>query len=167
MAVSGVADQSYNGSFIVTSTGVNSLTYVEAGANSTSTGGTVGKLTGGYALYPMAEVLGVFNATTKSVDGQLTLAANTVPWGTNDPVEEPHYYQEHVSADLTFVGQTTPRPTLSQSAGVQYEVNVGPGLNGWSVYNTAGASNYLGNGGTHSVPGAAYVASGIGNGQDS
>ena len=96
MTVSGVADQSYNGSFTVTTTGANSLTYAESGANSTSTGGTVSKLTGGYVLYPMAEVLGVFNATTKSVDGQLTLAANTVPWGANDPVEEPHYYQEHV-----------------------------------------------------------------------
>ena len=161
MNVSGVADQSYNGSFIVTSTGANTLTYVQAGANSTSTGGTVAKLTGGYALYPMAEVLGVFNAATKSVDGQLTLAANTVPWAANDPVEEPHYYQEHVSADLTFVSQTTPRPTLAQTAGVQYEANVGPGLSGWSVYNLAPVTNYFGNGGTHSVPFAAYVASGI------
>src|SRR5258708_22356701 len=109
----------------------------------------------------MAEVLGVFNAATKSVDGQLTLAANTVLWGTNDPVEEPHYYQERVAGDLTFVGQTTPRPTLAQTAGVQYEVNVGPGLSGWSVYNLAPATNYFGNGGTHSVPGAAYAASGI------
>jgi len=161
MNVSGVADQSYNGSFLVTSTGANTLTYVEAGANSTSTGGSVAKLTGGYVLYPMAEVLGVFNAATKSVDGQLTLAANTVPWGTNDPVEEPHYYQERIAADQTFVGQTTPRATLGQTAGVQYEINVGPGLSGWSVYNLAPVTNYFGNGGTHSVPAAAYVASGI------
>jgi trimeric autotransporter adhesin len=161
MTVSGVTDQSYNGSFIVTSTGANTLTYVDSGANSTSTGGSVSKLTGGYALYPMAEVLGVFNAATKGVDGQLTLAANTVAWGANDPVEEPHYYQEHVAADLTYVGQTTPRPTEAQTAGVQYEVNVGPGLSGWSVNNIAPATNYFGNGGTHSVPGAAYVASGI------
>ena len=161
MNISGVADQSYNGSFVVTSTGPNSLTYVETGANGTSTGGTVSKLTGGYALYPMAEVLGVFNAATKSVDGQLTLAANTVPWGANDPVEEPHYFQEHVGADLTFVGQAAPRPTLAQTAGVQYEVNVGPGLSGWMVNNAAPATNYFGNGGTHSVPSAAYIASGI------
>ena len=137
MNVSGVTDQSYNGSFLVTSTGANTLTYVEAGANSTSTGGTVSKLTGGYVLYPMAEVMGVFDATAKSVDGQMTLAANTVPWGTNDSVEEPHYYQERVAADITFVGQATPRPTLSQSAGVQYEGNVGPGMSGWVVSNMA------------------------------
>ena len=161
MNISGVADQSYNGSFLVTSTGANTLTYTQAGANSTSTGGTVAKLTGGYVLYPMAEVLGVFNAATKSVDGQLTLAANSVPWGANDPVEEPHYYQERIAADLTFVGQTTPRATLGQTAGVQYEVNVGPGLSGWSVYNLAPVTNYFGNGGTHSVPAAAYVASGV------
>jgi len=161
MGISGVADQSYNGNFIVTSTGANTLTYSQTGANSTSTGGTVAKLTGGYVLYPMAEVLGVFDTATKSIDGQLTLAPNTVAWAVNDPVEEPHYYQEHISADITFVGQTTPRPTLAQTAGVQYETNVGPGLSGWTVNNAAPAANYLGNGGTHSVPGAAYVAMGI------
>ena len=38
---------------------------------------------------------------------------------------------------------------------------MGPGLSGWSVNNAVPAANYLGNGGTHSVPDAAYVASGI------
>jgi lysophospholipase L1-like esterase len=161
VGISGVADQSYNGNFIVTSTGANTLTYGQAGANSTSTGGTVAKLTGGYALYPMAEVLGVFDTATKSIDGQLTLAPNTVAWAANDPVEEPHYYQERISADITYIGQTTPRPTLAQTAGVQYEVNVGPGVSGWMVNNAVPAANYFGNGGTHSVPAAAYVASGI------
>jgi hypothetical protein len=161
MTVSGVADQSYNGSFVVTSTGVNTLTYAQTGANSTSTGGSVAALTGGYVLYPMAEVLGVFDAATKSVDGQLMLAANTVPWAANDPVEEPHYYQQVVGGDITYIGQTTPRPTLTQTAGVQYEVNVGPGINGWTVANVVPAANYLGNGGTHSAPHAAYMSSGI------
>ena len=161
MTISGVADQSYNGSFVVTSTSSNTLTYSEAGANSTSTGGTVAKLTGGYVLYPMAEVLGVYDTATKSVDGQLTLAANTVPWGTSDAVEEPHYYQELVLADVSFVGQTTPRPTLTATAGVQYETNVGPGVNGWTIQNVVPATNYLGNGGTHSMPHAAYESEGI------
>ena len=84
LTVAGVADSSYNGSFAVTTTGPNTLTYAQTGANSTSTGGTVAELTGGYALYPMAEVLGVFDAATKSVDGQMTLAPNTVPWAAND-----------------------------------------------------------------------------------
>jgi trimeric autotransporter adhesin len=155
-----VADQSYNGSFAVTSTGSNTLTYSQAGANSTSTGGTVAKLTGGYVLYPMAEVLGVFDTTTSSVDGQLTLAANTVAWSANDPVEEPHYYQELVSADVSFVGQTTPRPTIAQTAGIEYQDNVGPAVSGWTIDNAAPATNYFGNGGTHTAPHAAFEVEG-------
>ena len=161
MTVSGAADQSYNGSFAVASTGPNTLTYAEAGANSTTTGGTIAVLTGGFALYPMAEVLGVFDAAAKSVDGQLTLAPNTVAWAANDPVEEPHYYQQAIAGDVEFVGQTTPRPTISQTAGIQYQYNVGPGLSGWTVSNAAPAANYLGNGGTHTVPHAAYEEQGI------
>ena len=160
LTISGVADASFNGSFAVTTTGPNTLTYANTGADGASTGGTVGIVTGGYALYPMAEVLGVFDTATRTVDGQMTLAPNTVPWAANDPVEEPHYYQEKMSADTTVVGQTTPRPSLQQSAGVQYELNVGPGMKGWMVTNAAPASNYLGNGGTHSLPSAAYAAAG-------
>jgi trimeric autotransporter adhesin len=161
MNVSGVADQSYNGSFIVTSTASNTLTYPETGANSTSTGGAVAELTGGYVLYPMAEVLGVFNATTKSVDGQLTLAANTVPWAANDSVEEPHYYQEEISGDTTYVGQTIPRTGTGVTAGIQYQGNVGPGAFGWTVSNSVPATDYIGNGGTHSPPHAAYEEIGV------
>jgi hypothetical protein len=161
MTISGVSDSSYNGSYVVTTTGSNSLTYANTGANSTSTSGSVSMLTGGYMLYPMAEVLGVFDATKKSVDGQMTLAANNVPWAVNDPVEEPHYYQEKVLDDVTFVSQTTPRPTVSVSAGVQYQLGAGPGLRGWTISNAVAASNYLGNGGTHTVPNAAYVSTGI------
>jgi trimeric autotransporter adhesin len=161
MNISGVADQSYNGSFTVTTTAANTLTYAQTGANSTSTGGTVAKLTGGYVLYPMAEVLGVFNATTKSINGQMTLAANTVPWAANDPVEQPHYYQEAIAADTEYVGQTTPRPTVAQTSGVRYEGNVGPGLAGWTISNNVPATSYFGNGGTHSPPTVAYVESGV------
>jgi hypothetical protein len=125
MTVAGVTDQSYNGTFTVTTTGTNTLTYAQTGANSTSTGGSVSKVTGGFVLYPMAEVLGVFDTATKSVDGQLTLAANTVSWSANDPLEEPHYYQQAIAGDVEFVGQTTPRPSVSQTAGVQYQLNVG------------------------------------------
>lgn len=161
MTVSSVADQSYNGTFKVTSTGSNALTYAQGGANSTSTGGTLAALTGGYVLYPMAEVLSVFNTATQSVDGVLTLAPNTVAWGANDPLEEPHYYQQVVAADVTFVGQTTPRPSISQTAGVQYQSNVGPGLTGWTISNTAPVTNYLGNGGTHNPPYAAFEGEGV------
>ncbi|WP_353070054.1 hypothetical protein RBB75_07485 [Tunturibacter empetritectus] len=161
MTISGVADQSYNGTFVVTTTGANTLKFSETGANSTSTGGTVSELTGGYVLYPMAEVLGVFNTATKNVDGQLTLAPNTVAWAVNDSVEEPHYYQQRVAQDTAFIGQSMPRPTLAQTAGVQYEGNAGPGLTGWTVTNSVPASNYLGNGGTHTAPRFAYQELGI------
>ena len=89
----------------MTTTGPNTLTYAQNGANSTSTGGTMSVLTGGYALYPMAEVLSVLDPATKSVDGQMTLAPNTVAWAANDPVEQPHYFQEQVSADLSLWGR--------------------------------------------------------------
>ena len=163
LTVGSVVDASFNGSFAVTSTGANTLTYAQAGADGTSSGGMIGITTGGYALYPMAEVLGVFNTTTKAVDGQLTLAANTVAWAPNDPVEEPHYYQEAVQADIEYVGQTTPRATVFARAGLQYQINVGPGLRGWTVQNAAPVSSYLGNGGTHSAPDAALETSGVWN----
>ena len=101
------------------------------------------------------------DATTKQVDGQMTLAANNVAWAPSDVVEMPHYYQENVRADTQFVSQTTPRPTLYTGVGVVYESNVGPGLRGWTVTNAVPASQYLGNGGTHTVPDFAYVANGI------
>ncbi len=163
LTVSGVTDSSYNGSYVVTTTGPNTLTYAQNGANSTSTGGTMSVLTGGYALYPMAEVLSVLDPATKTVDGQMTLAPNNVAWAANDAVEQPHYYQEKMSADLTFVGQTTPRPSSYTRAGMQYEGNNGPGLQGWTVTNITPATNYLGNGGTHTAPDWAYEAKGVWN----
>ncbi len=163
MTVSGVADASFNGSFAVTSTGPNSVTYLQTGADGSSSGGSLGILTGRFVLYPMAEVLGVFNASTNSVDGQLTLAANTVPWGPNDQVEEPHYFQEEVQADVEFVGQTTPRPTTYQRSGIQYEDNVGPGMRGWTIQNAAPQGSYLGSGGTHTAPDVAYESLGVWN----
>jgi hypothetical protein len=106
-------------------------------------------------------VLSVFDTAAKSVDGQLTLAPNTVAWAANDPLEEPHYYEQKVAADVMFVGQTTPRPTVGQTAGIQYQANVGPGLTGWTIDNTVPAANYFGNGGTHTAPFAAFQGQGI------
>ncbi len=161
LTVAGVADSSYNGTFAVTTTGPNTLTYAATGANSTSSGGSISIVTGGFALYPMAEVLGVYNASTKKVDGQMTLAPNTVQWAANDAVEQPHYFQENVAGDTEFIGQSAPRPTSYTRAGVNYQANVGPGMRGWSVANSVPASEYLGNGGTHTVPDFAYEATGI------
>ncbi len=137
VTIAGVADSSFNGNYVVTTTGINSFTYAQSGANSSSTGGTVSVLTGGFAFYPMAEVLSVFDQAAKSVDGQMTLAPNNVAWAANDPVEEPHYYQESVTADTEFVGQSVPRPSVEIRAGLQYQQNNGPGLTGWSIANAA------------------------------
>ena len=161
VAIAGVADSSYNGNYLVTTTGANSFTYAQTGANSSTTGGTASILTGGFALYPMAEALSVFDAATSSVDGQFTLAPNNVAWAVSDPVEEPHFYQEYITADTEFLGQSVPRPTVIMRAGLQYQQNNGPGLVGWSIANAAPASNYLGYGGTHTVPDGAYEATGV------
>jgi hypothetical protein len=161
VTIAGVADSSYNGSFAVATTGANSFTYAQTGANSSSSGGTASVLTGGFAFYPMAEVLSVFDPAARSVDGQMTLAPNNVAWAANDPVEEPHFYQEVVSPDTEYVGQSEPRPTVTVRAGLQYQQNNGPGLIGWSIANAAPAANYLGYGGTHRLPDGAYEATGI------
>ena len=161
LTIAGVADSSYDGTFIATTTGASTLTFAQSGTNSTSTGGAASLVTGGFALYPMAEVLSVFDAIARSVDGQMTLAPNTVAWATGDAVEEPHFFQESIGADISYVTQTTPRPTTYTRAGVTYQGNNGPGLQGWSIANSTPASNYLGNGGTHTPPDFAYQASGI------
>ncbi len=160
MTVSGVTDASYNGSFNVTSTGGNQLTYSNTGPDSTSTGGTFSLLTGGYALYPMAEVLSVYDASTKQVDGQLTLAANSVAWAPGDAVEVPHYYQQLTAADTEVINQYLPRPIQYSSAGKLYTGLVGPGMRGWQIQNGVPANNYIGAGGTHELPDDAYVVSG-------
>ena len=160
VTISGAADTSYNGTFPATTTGVNTLTFPQTGANSSTTGGSLTLLTGGFALYPMAEVLSVFDPAAKSVDGLMTLAPNNVAWAAGDTVEEPHFFQQIVAADTSFVTQTTPRPNTYARAGITYQGNNGPGLQGFTITNSTPASDYLGNGGTHSVPDLAYQAIG-------
>ena len=163
MTVSGAADSSYNGSFVVATTGPNTLTYTNTGANSTSSAGTLSVLTGGFALYPMAEVLSVLDSSNQTVDGKMTLGANTVAWASGDPVEQPHYYQQLVDADTEFITQYVPRPIQYSNAGKYYLGTVGPGLRGWIVGNGAPASQYLGAGGTHGVPDDAFQSLGVWN----
>lgn len=160
LGISGVADSSYNGNFIVTTTGPNTLTYANTGPDSTSSGGTLAFVTGAYVLYPMAEVLSVLNPASKSVDGYFQLGANTVAWAAGDALEQPHYFQEDVNGDIEVVMQFTPRPAGFNRAGYQYQGNVGPGVRGWSINNAVPASNYLGNGGLHTLPDTAYEAIG-------
>ncbi|HEV2646873.1 MAG TPA: hypothetical protein VGU46_10965 [Acidobacteriaceae bacterium] len=161
VTIAGATDSSYNGVFPVTTTGSKTFTYAQSGANSSTSGGTASILTGGFAFYPMAEVLSVYDAASSSVDGLMTLAPNNVAWAASDPVEEPHFYQQYVTADTEAVGQSVPRPALTTRAGLQYQQNNGPGLTGWSIANAAPVTNYLGYGGTHTAPDAAYEATGV------
>ncbi len=160
MTVSGVADASYNGSYAVSTTGSTTLTYADSGPDSTSTGGTLTFLTGGYAMYPIAEVLSVYNPVTHSVDGSFTLAPNTVAWAAGDPVEEPHYHQQNTSADTEIISQYVPRPTQFVGSGKVYQGNVTQGLRGWQVTNQAPASYYIGGGGTHNLPDDGFQVAG-------
>src|SRR6185312_11937434 len=84
-----------------------------------------------------------------------------VAWAASDTVEEPHFYQEAVAPDVEAVGQFVPRPAVEVRAGLQYQQNNGPGLTGWSIVNAAPTTNYLGYGGTHYFPDAAYEANGV------
>ena len=163
VTVTGATDPSYNGSFVATTTGKTTLTYAQTGANSSTSGGTAAVLTGGYALYPMAEVVGVYNASTKGVDGQMQLAPNMVAWAVGDAVEEPHYYQIMIGGDIQFITQYLPRPSTYQRAGYEYMGVNGPGLRGFQVANDTPASSYFGNGGTHGYPDTAYLSAGIWN----
>ncbi|HEY5055701.1 MAG TPA: SGNH/GDSL hydrolase family protein [Acidobacteriaceae bacterium] len=160
-SISGATDSSYNGTFVVTTTAPNTFTYPQTGPDSSTAGGTASVRTGGFAIYPVAEVLSVFNPATKLVDGQMTLAPNNVSWAASDTVEEPHFYQEQVAGDTEVIGQYLPRPSVQLRAGLRYEQNNGPGLTGWSIANGAPVSNYIGYGGTHSYPDAAYEATGV------
>jgi len=161
LTIAGATDSSYNGTFSVTTTGPASFTYAQTGANSTSSGGTVSYVTGGFALYPMAEVLSVLDATTKTVDGAMTLAPNKVAFATGDALEQPHFFQESVRNDVTYVSQVTPRSTSAVASGIYYQGNNGPGVQGWSIQNQSPAANYFGNGGTHLAPDFAYQAAGV------
>ena len=57
-----------------------------------------------------------------------------------------------MQGDTTFITQTTPRPTRYSGGGVSYGGNTSVGMRGWQVTNLVDASQYLGNGGTHSAP---------------
>ncbi len=165
VTVAGVADTSFNGTFPITTTASNSFTYSNSGTDASSSGGTMSFVTGGFNLYPMAEVLGVLNPATNAVDGgNLTLAPNTVNWAANDPLEEPHFHLMLTQGDGTFstVSQTTPRPNYGESMGEGMEFGGynGAGFVGHFLYNTTPASSYYGNGGTLGTPLAAMQVQG-------
>ncbi len=160
LSITGIADPTYDGSFQVTTLNQYTLAYTANGPDGSSTGGTISFNNGTYAMYPMAEVLSVYNANTASVDGTFKLAANTVTWAQGDAVEQPHYFQQSTYPDIEFVTQYVPRPAAYTLAGKQYQGMLGPGARGWAVMNAVPDSTYLGAGGTHQVPDSAYLVTG-------
>jgi hypothetical protein len=162
LTLSGVSDPSFNGNFAITTTSATTFTYADSGPDASSTGGTAGYATPGFAIYPIAEVRSVFDAATRSVDGVLMLAPNTVDWAANDAVEEPHYFEENTHPDTEIISQTIPRPAGAiNTPGKEYYGNVGPGLTGFKISNRADTSSYLGGGGTHFAPDTPYAADGV------
>ncbi|MEZ2347379.1 hypothetical protein [Terriglobus sp. RCC_193] len=161
LTISGAADASFNGTFLITSTAANQFTYAQTGPNATSSGGAASYQNGGYVLYPMAEVLSVMNATTRSVDGTFVLAPNMVSWAAGDPVEEPHFFQMRENSDISYVTQYMPRGSVEQQAGIQFNGTVGAYLSGWMVSNNGNVNQYYGNGGTHIAPKAALLVRGV------
>jgi hypothetical protein len=163
MTVSGVSDSSYNGTFVITTTGSNTLTYAESGADSTSSGGTISVLTGGFVMYPMAEVVSVFNTTTNAVDGQMTLAPNLAPWAAGDTVEMPHYYLLQTQGDGEYYTQVMPRPLINAGGSIHYGGQVGQGVHGLQISNDVSGTNYFGQGGSHTPPQVGLQVTGVWN----
>lgn len=151
VTISGVADTSFDGSFIITTTGANSFTYTNTGANGSSSGGTAQYVTGGFNLYPGAEVWGVLNPTTNAVDGgNITISPNTVQWAANDPVEEPHYFLSKTTDREVTVQQTMPRRNYGYDwmNTMLLAGSNGPSVGGIYIWNQTPASTYYGNGGS-------------------
>ena len=161
VTIAGASDASFNGTFPVTTTGANSFTYAQGGGDATASGGAVQYLNGGFVIYPMAEVLNVYNAASRTVDGTMTLAPNTAAWAANDPVEQPHWFQEDIWADQDLYQQTVPRPTIYTRAGLMYGGNNSGSMYGWSIENLTSPAHYFGYGGTHTIPVAAYESQGV------
>ncbi len=151
VTISGVADSSFNGSFLIATTGSNSFTYASTGPDGGSSGGTAQYVTGGFNLYPGAEVLGVLNPTTHAVDGgNIVLSPNTVAWAGNDLVEEPHYFLSKITDRETAVQQTMPRQYYGYDwmDELQIQGSNGPTVGGMYITNQTPAGSYFGNGGS-------------------
>jgi hypothetical protein len=150
----GTNDPSYNGSFIATTTGYTTLTYTPS---SPPTSSKLSDLTFTYCnctftMYPGAEVLSVYNAAAKLVDGTFELAANTVSWAPGDLVEEPHWYMPMVSDNHNTIGGVTPMYASPWGRGYYYDGTVTGQLHGFDVRNSGALSQYLGHGGAYSAP---------------
>jgi hypothetical protein len=159
----GANDANYNGIYTATVTGENSFTYTPAAAPTSSslTGLTFTFCNCTFTMYPGAEVLSVYNSTTKTVDGTMTLAANTVAWNAGDVVEEPHWYMPYVNDAHNNIGMATPQFAGPYGRGYYYIGTVSGQLRGFQVNNNGTPSQYFGHGGNHVPPQSTFYTSGM------
>jgi hypothetical protein len=155
------SDAAYNGSYPVTvlsstPTGAT-FTYPYTGHAPGNTGSptpvsvTVTECNCTFTMYPRAEVIGVYNSTSKQVDGTLTLEPNAIPFATGDTIEVAHWHQPAVNDNHDFITTHTPQSQV-WGRGFSYGGNVSGNLLGFSVQSTASMSQYQGYGGWAAPP---------------
>ncbi len=127
------------------------------------TSGTASFCNTGYKLYPAVRVNSVLNASTNRVDGTMTTMPLPIAFASGDTVMEAHYPWIFTGHDTgRAVNQFLPR---MYNGGPLYGMNYGyllSGLpfDGFQINNATDQNRYLGYGGTHIPPGAAYETSG-------
>jgi hypothetical protein len=161
LTISGASDQHYNGTYPVTIVGTGTFTYAPSVAPSSSsvTGVTVTACNCSFTMYPRAEVLGVYNSTTKQVDGTLTLEPNNVAWASGDTVEVPHWHQPAVNDTHDAISMFTPQ-AQTYGRGYNYHGTVTGDLHGFDLRNDGVLNEYLGFGGWHTPPNTAQYIEG-------
>jgi hypothetical protein len=161
LTIAGSSDPNYNGTYPVTVTSAGSFTYTPTSAPTATseTGLTVTECNCTFTMYPRAEVLTVYNTTTKQVDGTLTLEPNTVAWASGDTVEVPHWHQPLVNDTHDFVTMYTPQSAV-YGRGYRFGGTVTGDLHGFDLRNTGELSQYQGYGGWHAPPNTAQYIQG-------
>jgi len=161
LTVSGASDSHYDGTYPITITGNGAFTYAPsvAPSSASATGITVTECNCTFTMYPRAEVLSVYNSTTKQVDGTLGLEPNNVAWTSGDTVEVPHWHQPAVNDTHDAISMFTPQ-AQTYGRGYNYHGTVTGDLHGFDLRNDAPANEYLGFGGWHTPPNTAQYIEG-------
>jgi hypothetical protein len=160
LTISGATDTKYDGTYPVTIAGTSTFTYTPPVAPSSSSNAiTVTECNCTFTMYPRAEVLSVYNSTSKQVDGTLGLEPNSVVWASGDTVEEPHWHQPLVNDGHDSIGMITPQAEV-YGRGYSYYGTVSGDLHGFDLRNVAALGEYLGFGGWHTPPNTAMYVDG-------
>jgi len=159
----GANDANYNGTYTAAVTGEYSFTYAPSAAPTSATlsGLTLTFCNCTFTMYPGAEVLSVYNTTSKMVDGTLAVGPNTVAWTAGDLVEEPHWYMPYVNDTHNNIGMSTPQYASPYGRGYYYAGSVSGQLRGFQVNNAGYLAQYFGHGGNHVPPLTVFYTSGL------